>query len=74
LIGFGSLLALASLGLVIAALVGGVWYLIVTDLLDSPNAAVWSAVPGSIVVFGSVVVGGARVLGESADAREDTDR
>lgn len=74
LIGVGSLLALASLGLAIAAVVGGVWYLIVTDLLDSPEAALWSAVPGALVVFVAVVVGGVRVLRSSPESDERSPR
>ena len=68
LIGVGSMLALASLGLAIAAGVSGVWYLIVTDLLDSPDAALWSAVPGALVVFVAVVVGGVRVLRQGPES------
>lgn len=62
LIGLGGALALAGFGLFAAVVVGGVWYVVVRDLLGNDDAAFSSALAGSAVVFSFVAVGGGAIL------------
>lgn len=62
LVGLGGALALGGFALFAAAVVGGVWYLVVRDLLGNEDAAFSSALAGSAVVFAFVAVGGSSVL------------
>lgn len=58
--GVGSLLALATAGAIAAALVAGLWYFAVGDLLADEGTAATTAVAGAIVIW--VFVTGAGTL------------
>lgn len=71
IVGLGGALALAGFALFAAVVVGGVWYLVVRDLLGNADAAFSSAVAGSAVVFLFVVVGGGSVLWRTGSIGHD---
>lgn len=64
--GVGGALAVASAGAVAAAIVGGLWYLTIGDLLGDRGTAATTAIAGAVAIWLFIVVAGVRATVGSA--------